>query len=55
MCIIYRNRMDREITQSLADIRQQFEVAKLRRVQEQASDEHDHSISSERLVFLEQS
>ena len=55
MCIIYRNRMDREITQSLADIRQQFEVAKLRRVQEQASDEHDHSVNSERFVCLEQS
>ena len=55
MCVIYRNRMDREITQSLADIRQQFEVAKLHRVQEQASDEHDHSINSERFVCLEQS
>ena len=44
--------MDREITQSLADIRQQFEVAKLHRVQEQASDEHDHSINSERFCLF---
>lgn len=38
----HRNRMDREITQSLAEIKRQFEISKMQKLQEQVHSMQTH-------------